>query len=109
MSANVSKPKRDWVSPAAKSSLAKEPLPFPDSLDGEISWNDRLNRDDSDVHSYQTAKNFLWNMESAGKSKEFYDSIDSSAAAGFSIYRNGEEMADCDSLEKREISELFAK
>lgn len=52
----------------------------------------------SSSHRYQTANNFLWQTTDNGN--EFYDSIDSNLES--SLYQqNGEEMAECDSLEKR--------
>ncbi|KAF5305449.1 hypothetical protein FQA39_LY01540 [Lamprigera yunnana] len=65
---------------------------FPDSLDNESVQPVTI--ETSSSHRYQTANNFLWNTS------EFYDSIDSNLDS--SLYQqNGEEMAECDSLERQ--------
>lgn len=52
----------------------------------------------SSSHRFQTANTFLWNVGST--QSEFYDSIDSNITS--SLYQqNGEDLAECDSLEKQ--------
>ncbi|XP_031348553.1 uncharacterized protein LOC116174710 isoform X3 [Photinus pyralis] len=70
---------------------------YPDSLDLNASTQPAT-IETSSSHRYQTANNFLWTTPENGK--EYYDSIDSNLES--SLYQqNGEEMAECDSLEKR--------
>ncbi|KAF5275825.1 hypothetical protein FQR65_LT04063 [Abscondita terminalis] len=70
---------------------------YPDSLDCNESVQ-LVTIETSSSHRYQTANNFLWNTSEFGN--EFYDSIDSNLDS--SLYQqNGEDMAECDSLEKR--------
>ncbi|KAL3277558.1 hypothetical protein HHI36_012902 [Cryptolaemus montrouzieri] len=63
---------------------------YPDSLDrNPLSQQSTT---DSSSHRFQTANTFTWN-----RTREFYDSIDLFS----SLYQpNGEELAECDSLEK---------
>lgn len=61
---------------------------YPDSLDRTT--------DNSTSQHFQTANTFLWNNQN-----EFYDSIDSTNMMTSSLYQpNGEELAECDSLER---------
>ncbi|XP_044756999.1 uncharacterized protein LOC123315395 isoform X2 [Coccinella septempunctata] len=65
-----------------------------DSLDLNNSSSHRSTTDSSG-NKFQTANTFTWN-----RTKEFYDSIDSNLIS--SLYQqNGEELAECDSLEKQ--------
>lgn len=82
-------------------------LNYPDSLDK--NENDSVQQtvtDNSESHRFQTANTFLWNAGST-LNNEFYDSIDSNMAS--SLYHpNGEELAECDSLE-RHLSDISDK
>lgn len=69
---------------------------YPDSLNCNESVQP-VTIETSSSHRYQTANNFLWNTLENG---QFYDSIDSNLES--SLYQpNGEDLAECDSLEKQ--------
>ncbi|XP_063909260.1 uncharacterized protein Jvl isoform X3 [Zophobas morio] len=69
--------------------------PYPDSLDRSVQ---PTTIETSSSHRFQTANTFLWNVGST--QSEFYDSIDSNITS--SLYQqNGEDLAECDSLEKQ--------
>ncbi|XP_044257753.1 uncharacterized protein LOC123006907 isoform X1 [Tribolium madens] len=69
--------------------------PYPDSLDRSVQ---PPTIETSSSHRFQTANTFLWNVSST--QSEFYDSIDSNITS--SLYQqNGEDLAECDSLEKQ--------
>ncbi|CAH1137977.1 unnamed protein product [Phyllotreta striolata] len=55
---------------------------------------------------FHTANNFFWNGRSMQREHEYYDSIDTNMVS--SMFRNGEEMAECDSLDGA-ISDFFGK
>lgn len=69
---------------------------YPDSLD-RIETSQPVTMDTSSSHRFQTANNFLWDV---GHQNQYYDSIDSNLNS--SLYQqNGEDLAECDSLEKQ--------
>ncbi|XP_049821672.1 uncharacterized protein LOC109601835 isoform X2 [Aethina tumida] len=70
---------------------------YPDSLDLQDSVLGSTT-DTSTSHRFQTANTFLWNVGGSERN-EFYDSIDSNMAS--SLYQHGEELAECDSLERQ--------
>lgn len=76
--------------------------PFPDSLDKSVQ---PTTIETSSSHRFQTANTFLWTMGST--QSEFYDSIDSNLTSSL-YHQNGEDLAECDSLEKR-LSDLSDK
>lgn len=70
---------------------------YPDSLDRAESVPP-VTLDTSSSHHFQTANNFLWYV---GESEsQFYDSIDSNLNSSL-YHHNGEDLAECDSLEKQ--------
>ncbi|XP_045466053.1 uncharacterized protein LOC123674926 isoform X3 [Harmonia axyridis] len=74
------------------SSFEGRKVDYLDSLDPN-SFSHR-SMTDSSSHKFQTANTFTWN-----RTREYYDSIDSNLSS--SLYQqNGEELAECDSLEK---------
>lgn len=91
---------------------------FPDSLDKttESIENTTTENSNSQSQRYQTANTFVWSVGGNGirngsnnqKPNQFYDSIDSNLAS--SLYQaNGEELAECDSLEKQLSGVSFDK
>lgn len=86
------------------SSFNGEPeLAYPDSLDK----NDSIQQSLTENSRFQTANTFLWELSNQKFQNEYYDSIDSNLAS--SLYHpNGEELAECDSLE-RQLSDFSDK
>ncbi|XP_076250357.1 javelin-like isoform X2 [Rhynchophorus ferrugineus] len=73
---------------------------YPDSLMEKSSIQQTIT--DSESHRFQTANTFLWENR-----QDFYDSIDSNMASSNCCYRsNGEDLAECDSLEKHLASSV---
>ncbi|KAI4457725.1 wasp interacting protein-related [Holotrichia oblita] len=75
-------------------------IEYPDSLNETASAPGQTT-ETSSGQNYQSANNFLWSTASGnGEITKFYDSIDSNLAS--SLYQpNGEDLAECDSLEKQ--------
>lgn len=75
-------------------------IEYPDSLNETASAPGQTT-ETSSGQNYQSANNFLWSTASGnGEITRFYDSIDSNLAS--SLYQpNGEDLAECDSLEKQ--------
>ncbi|KAF2897003.1 hypothetical protein ILUMI_09175 [Ignelater luminosus] len=97
MGSNSAKEKSQspWVLSSFNSDSVEQ---YPDSLDCNESSVQPVTIETSSSHRYQTANNFLWNTTENGN--EFYDSIDSNLES--SLYQqNGEDLAECDSLEKQ--------
>ncbi|XP_030754033.1 uncharacterized protein LOC115880857 isoform X2 [Sitophilus oryzae] len=86
-----------FQSPWILSSYKTQPLDdYPDSL-MEKSSSIQQTTTDSESHRFQTANTFLWQTRN-----DFYDSIDSNMVSSNCFYRsNGEDLAECDSLEKQ--------
>lgn len=85
---------------------AETELTYPDSLDKNDSIQQSIT-DNSSSHRFQTATTFLWEMDNQQFHNQYFDSIDSNTAS--SLYHpNGEELAECDSLE-RHLSGLSYK
>lgn len=74
---------------------------YPDSLNETASAPGQTGTETSSGQNYQSANNFLWSTASGGgENAKFYDSIDSNLAS--SLYQpHGEDLAECDSLEKQ--------
>ncbi|CAH1130794.1 unnamed protein product [Ceutorhynchus assimilis] len=73
---------------------------YPDSLMEKSSIQQTAT--DSESHRFQTANTFLWETRN-----DFYDSIDSNMASSGCYYRsNGEDLAECDSLERELLTNL---
>lgn len=85
---------------------AETELAYPDSLDKNDSVQHSIT-DHSSSHRFQTANTFLWETGNQKFQNEFYDSIDSNTASGL-YHPNGEELAECDSLE-RHLSDVSDK
>lgn len=85
---------------------AQPELAYPDSLDRNDSIQQSIT-DNSSSHRFQTANTFLWQAGNQKYQNEFYDSIDSNTASSL-FHPNGEELAECDSLE-RQLSNLSDK
>ncbi|CAG9823552.1 unnamed protein product [Phaedon cochleariae] len=97
---NSNSSKEKSQSPWNHSSYSSEPedLAYPDSLDQSIG-SARQSITDSTGSRFQTANTFLWTVGSQRAAKvEYYDSIDTNMAS--SLFHNGEELAECDSLER---------
>lgn len=97
MDSNSAKEKSQspWVLSSFNSDSVEQ---YPDSLDCNELSVQPVTIETSSSHRYQTANNFLWNTSENGN--EFYDSIDSTLES--SLYQqNGEDLAECDSLEKQ--------
>lgn len=67
---------------------------FPDSLDQNVQQGVY---ETTSVPLFETSNQVLWNV---GKTRKFYDSIDSNMHSSF-YQQHGEDLAECDSLEKR--------
>lgn len=94
----VSNSKRKYQSQWILSSYNCDSDHYPDSLDRGPGEQRPPTPDTSSIHNFQTANNFLWNV--TARTSEYYDSIDSNL--DYSLYQpNGEDLAECDSLEKR--------
>ncbi|XP_050313730.1 uncharacterized protein LOC126748503 isoform X2 [Anthonomus grandis grandis] len=99
---NSTPPSGKSLSPWILSSYKTEPVEYPDSLmeKNSIQSTNAL----SENHTFQTANNstFLWTARN-----DFYDSIDSNMASSSCYYRsNGEDLAECDSLERELLTNL---
>lgn len=81
-------------------------LAYPDSLDKNDSIQQSIT-DTSSSHRFQTANTFLWEVGLQKFQNEYYDSIESNTASSF-YHPNGEELAECDSLE-RHLSDFSDK
>ncbi|XP_074025311.1 javelin-like isoform X1 [Leptinotarsa decemlineata] len=79
---------------------------YPDSLDKNDSIQQSIT-DNSGSHRFQTANTFLWTAGNARDNIEFYDSIDTNMASSL-FHVNGEDLAECDSLE-RHLSDFSDK
>lgn len=90
--------KRKSHSPWAPSLCKPEAEQYPDSLDKTGSSPPA---DTSGGQHFQTANNFLWDV---GTNNHYYDSIDHNLHSNL-YQQNGEDLAECDSLEKQ-LSDL---
>ncbi|CAH1104600.1 unnamed protein product, partial [Psylliodes chrysocephalus] len=80
-------------------------LAYPDSLD-KNNFVQQSTTDSSTSFRFQTANTFLWHTGLPRERNEYYDSIDTNMAS--SMFHNGEEMAECDSLEGQ-LSDFLGK
>lgn len=85
---------------------AESELAYPDSLDKNDSIQQSIT-DNSSSHRFQTANTFLWEVGLQKFQNDYYDSIESNTASSF-YHPNGEQLAECDSLE-RHLSDFSDK
>ncbi|XP_072376246.1 uncharacterized protein jvl isoform X3 [Diabrotica undecimpunctata] len=97
-----------WILSSYSSDPGLDPdleIAFPDSLD-KNNYVQQSVTDSSTSFRFHTANTFMWNTGRARGDDEFYDSIDTNMAS--SMFHNGEDMAECDSLE-RQLSDFLGK
>ncbi|CAG9826842.1 unnamed protein product [Diabrotica balteata] len=97
-----------WILSSYSSDPGLDPdleIAFPDSLD-KNNYVQQSVTDSSTSFRFHTANTFMWNTGRARGDDEFYDSIDTNMAS--SMFHNGEDMAQCDSLE-RQLSDFLGK